>query len=104
METLNFRFEHGVNRLVRSAGLVGVVSSGNLEILIEVSTLDGACEVEVNTAARGFESIWQAVLNDFHVRWKLSDVHIAINDMGATPAVVSLRLDQAVESMIGNQA
>jgi hypothetical protein len=26
---------------------------------------------------------------------------IAINDMGATPAVVSLRLDQAVETMLG---
>jgi malonate decarboxylase delta subunit len=29
------------------------------------------------------------------------DASIAINDMGATPAVVSLRLDQAVETMLG---
>jgi malonate decarboxylase delta subunit len=28
-------------------------------------------------------------------------MRIAINDMGATPAVVSLRLDQAVETMLG---
>ena len=99
METLNFRFEHGTSRLTRPTGLVGVVSSGNLEILIEQHALGGACEIEIHTAARGFEAIWRAVLEDFHVRWNLSDVHIAINDMGATPAVVSLRLDQAVESM-----
>jgi malonate decarboxylase delta subunit len=30
----------------------------------------------------------------------LMDARIAINDMGATPAVVSLRLDQAVETML----
>jgi malonate decarboxylase delta subunit len=28
------------------------------------------------------------------------DARIAINDMGATPAVVSLRMDQAVEAML----
>jgi malonate decarboxylase delta subunit len=101
METLNFRFEGGIRRVSRQAELVGVVSSGNLEILIEQAALNGACEINVNTAARGFGAIWQAVLEDFQVRWSLSDVHIAINDMGATPAVVSLRLDQAVESMTG---
>jgi malonate decarboxylase delta subunit len=39
-------------------------------------------------------------MDDFNARWKLADVRIAINDMGATPAVVSLRLDQAVESAL----
>jgi malonate decarboxylase delta subunit len=41
------------------------------------------------------------VVSDFHARWQLADTRIAINDMGATPAVVSLRLDQAVETMLG---
>ncbi|MDB5762668.1 MAG: mdcC [Herminiimonas sp.] len=101
METLNFRFENGGSRAARQAQLVGVVSSGNLEVLIEPAALNGACEVEVQTAARGFGAIWEAVMEDFNLRWKLSDTRISINDMGATPAVVSLRLDQAVESMIG---
>jgi malonate decarboxylase delta subunit len=52
--------------------------------------------VHVETSARGFASIWQAVMNDFHVRHPLAGVRVSINDMGATPAVVSLRLDQAV--------
>ena len=100
METLNFRFEHGRRPITPPARLVGVVSSGNLEVLIEPAALGGACDVEVHTAALGFGGIWQAVMNDFHARWGLANVRIAINDMGATPAVVSLRLDQAVESAL----
>jgi hypothetical protein len=39
-------------------------------------------------------------MGDFQQRWQLADTRISINDMGATPAVVSLRLDQAVEAMV----
>ena len=96
METLHFTFSGG-DRPVREARLVGVVGSGNLEVLIERVPLDGACDIEIRTAARGFGSIWEAVMSDFHARWRLADTRIAINDMGATPAVVSLRMDQAAE-------
>ena len=98
METLHYRFEHGQVALSQAAQLVGVVGSGNLEVLIESTPLNGGCEIEIKTAARGFGDTWQAVMEDFHARWRLCDTRISINDMGATPAVVSLRLDQAVES------
>lgn len=101
METLNFRFENGRREAGPAPQLVGVVSSGNLEVLIEAADLAGACEIEVRTAAHGFSPIWEAVMTDFHGRWPLANTRISINDMGATPAVVSLRLDQAVESMLG---
>lgn len=104
METLNFRFEHGQRHVAPQANMVGVVSSGNLEVLIETAALNGACEVEIKTAAVGFATIWKAVITDFQTRWSLADVRISINDVGATPAVVSLRLDQAVESMMGAAA
>ena len=100
METLVYRFEHGSRVLPRQAQLVGVVGSGNLEVLIESAPQDGACTIEIKTAAVGFGATWEAVMRDFHERWKLADARIAINDMGATPAVVSLRLDQAVETML----
>lgn len=102
METLNFRFDSGARRSAGPAQLVGVVSSGNLEVLIEPAELKGSLEVEVHTAAVGFGAIWKAVVSDFHSRWQLADMRISINDMGATPAVVSLRLDQAAESMLGS--
>ncbi len=101
METLQFRFEQGSRPLAGMAQLVGVVGSGNLEVLIEPARLDGACEIEVRTAAVGFGATWQAVMTDFHERWGLADARICINDMGATPAVVSLRLDQAAETLTG---
>ena len=66
-----------------------------------VAPLGGACTIEIHTAAVGFGPIWQAVMQDFHQRWQLADTRISINDMGATPAVVSLRLDQAVQTILG---
>ncbi len=100
METLHFQFEHGTRAVAPAAQLVGVVGSGNLEVLIEAAALNGACEIAVTTAAIGFGATWQAVMRDFHARWQLRDARIAINDMGATPAVVSLRLDQAVQAIL----
>lgn len=104
METLNYRFEQGTRRLAAAPEVVGVVGSGNLEVLIEPAALDGACTIEISTAAVGFGAIWEAVMRDFHARWLLADTRISINDMGATPAVVSLRLDQAVQTMLGDAA
>jgi malonate decarboxylase delta subunit len=102
METLRFEFRGGTP-LAGSprAALVGVVGSGNLEVLLEPAALGGACCVEVSTAAVGFVAIWQAVLDDFFRRNPLADVRVSVNDMGATPAVVSLRLDQAVDEYRG---
>ena len=80
METLNFRFENHRPSNPPAARLVGVVSSGNLEVLIEPVAIDGACEVEVKTAAIGFRATWQAVISDFNTRWMLGDTRISIND------------------------
>jgi malonate decarboxylase delta subunit len=101
METLTYRFEHGSRALPPQPQLVGVVGSGNLEVLIEPAALDGACSIEIRTAAVGFGATWEAVMRDFHQRWRLADARVTVNDVGATPAVVSLRLDQAVQAMLG---
>lgn len=99
------RFE--INLPATAAGLAGrtalcgVVSSGNLEVLVELGDDPAACTVEVNTSAHGFREIWEAVLADFAARHPAGGLRIAINDAGATPAVVSLRLAQAFESCKG---
>ncbi|MBB5736439.1 malonate decarboxylase delta subunit [Xanthomonas arboricola] len=105
METLRYRFDgqHGARAGLDHA-LVGVVASGNLEVLVERVPLDGAMEIEILTAARGFGTIWQAVLDDFAARHPLRDVRISVNDVGATPAVVSLRLEQAMDVLQGAAA
>lgn len=94
MEKLHFEFAGQHTPELFSPVLVGVVGSGNLEVMLEpaVGTL---CTLDVTTSARGFGPIWQAVAEDFQSRHGLAGVAVTINDLGATPAVVSLRLDQA---------
>lgn len=105
METLRYRFDgqRGARAGLEHA-LVGVVASGNLEVLVERVPLEGAMEIDILTAASGFGAIWQAVLDDFAARHPLRDVRISINDVGATPAVVSLRLEQALDVLQGADA
>lgn len=103
METLQFKFSGGKATTAGAAIVVGVVSSGNLEIMVEPKPLKGACHVEVNTSATGFGKIWEAVLGDFFERYQPGNVRISINDVGATPAVVTLRLDQAMEEFTGRR-
>lgn len=105
MERLEFEFTGGaLSRPACTHALVGVVSSGNLEVLMEKAALDGRCKVVVNTSTKGFGEIWRAVLADFFVRHPLADVRVSINDVGATPAIVSLRLDQALDAFAGKSA
>jgi malonate decarboxylase delta subunit len=102
METLQFEFNGGTTTASeRPARVVGVVASGNLEVMVERANLGGACEIAVKTPLAGFGQVWRAVLEDFFARHPVADVRVSINDMGATPAVVSLRLDQAFEDFMG---
>lgn len=99
IENLKYRFDGGTpTRGV--AAIVGVLGSGNLEVMVEPVALGGACEIVVSTAARGFGTIWQAVMKDFFARHRAGDIRVSVNDAGATPAIVSLRLDQAIETYL----
>jgi len=104
VEHLHYRFAGGRKRHVAQPRIVGVVASGNLEVLIEPAALKGECTIDIDTAANGFAAVWQAVIADFFARHALADVRISINDNGATPAIVALRLDQAVEEYTARSA
>lgn len=86
------------------ATICGVVSSGNLEVLVETTPQRDTCEIVVNTSALGFRDIWEVVLSDFSAQYAAGGLRISINDAGATPAVVSLRLAQALETCGGGAA
>lgn len=100
MDHLEFTFDGKGTAPPRDHALAGVVGSGNLEVLLERSELGGRCAAVVDTSIRGFETTWERVLADFVARHHLSDVRISINDGGATPAVVTLRLDQAAAQIM----
>lgn len=85
----------------RAAVVVGVVASGNLEVLVEAGPFPDRCRAEIHTSATGFGAIWSAVLADFAARYPVAGLSLAVNDGGATPAVVALRLGQAIEEYVG---
>jgi malonate decarboxylase delta subunit len=98
MERLQYELPTRGAASARKPVLVGVTASGNCEVLVEAGGAPDRCSVEVHTAALGFGTIWQAVLRDFGERHAAGGLRIEIHDVGATPAVVSLRLDQALEA------
>jgi len=98
LETLDYSFTGQRPAGAFAPVLVGVVGSGNLEVLLEPAS-GTDCTIHIETSARGFGPIWEAVARDFHQRHPLAGLHVSINDMGATPAVVSLRLDQAISEL-----
>jgi malonate decarboxylase delta subunit len=75
---------------------VGVVGSGDLEVLLEPSP-DAHAHVRITTSVDGFGAAWRNVLDRFFARYR-GAAAIEINDFGATPGTVMLRLEQAAEA------
>ena len=65
METLNF--DYPASQPVPRRAHVGVVGSGDLEVLLEPSP-DERAHVRVRTSADGFGEVWEAVLDRFFAR------------------------------------
>ena len=91
MQSFELRFSG--NAPLAGRAHVGVVGSGDLEVLMEPAN---ETVVSVRTSVDGFETIWRATLERFFARNPVA-AKVEINDFGATPGVVSLRLAQALE-------
>jgi malonate decarboxylase delta subunit len=89
-------FDYPAKRKVSMKAHVGVVGSGDLEVLLEPSIDDGS-HVSIRTSVDGFRETWKAVLDRFFAKYD-GAARIQINDAGATPGSVLLRLEQAVEA------
>jgi len=105
METLRFELAtSSPAKGSRKIALVGVVASGNLEVLLEREGPPNRCTIEISTAAHGFGPLWEAVTTDFVSRRAAGGLRISINDGGARPDTVSLRLAQGVRLIEGPDA
>ncbi|MDO3410406.1 malonate decarboxylase subunit delta [Saccharibacillus sp. CPCC 101409] len=93
METI--MYEYAAERSLTNSAHIGVAASGDLELLLEPSE-NRSASVKIRTTANGFEDIWKAVFDRFFARYPIA-VKLEINDFGATPGVVNLRLAQAME-------
>jgi malonate decarboxylase delta subunit len=100
MEKLSF--QHTTRKSLpgaRAQAITGVVASGNLEVLLERVLPPTACTVEIETAIHGYGDVWEAVVADFVARAQPGGLRITINDGGARPDTVSLRLLQGARLM-----
>lgn len=94
MEKLQFEFAAGGPAAKRI--VTGVVSSGDLEVLLEPQQ-GGKTTIAVQTSVDGYGANWRALLERVFADSALPAAHIEINDNGATPGVVRMRIEQAFE-------
>jgi malonate decarboxylase delta subunit len=94
---LTMRFRHTAKSRLsgkKDKAIIGVVASGNLEVLLERVLPGAACEVDIATPFRGYDETWKAVVAEFVERSSPGGLRISINDGGARPDMVYLRLMQ----------
>jgi malonate decarboxylase delta subunit len=91
------RYEYEARDLVRGRALVGVVGSGDLEVLVTPHE-EMRTEFIVNTSVDGYAMTWKSVIDRFLAHFS-GAARFVINDFGAAPGVVALRLAQAVEEL-----
>jgi len=96
MEHLDFQFTGGAPAGRRA--YAGVVGSGDLEVLLTPGNA-GQIDVAITTSVNGMGATWQAQLARVFGSHAWPAAKITINDFGATPAVVRLRLEQALEAL-----
>ena len=96
METLSFEFPAG--QPARGRALVGCVGSGDLEVLLEPG-LPGKLSIQVVTSVNGSSSRWQYLFERMFSEQLPPALQVDIHDFGASPGVVRLRLEQALEEV-----
>jgi malonate decarboxylase delta subunit len=96
MERLEFTFKAGQPAAGRT--VAGVVASGDLEVLLEPGA-GGRTTVAVQTSVDGYGGNWTALLERVFSPGTLPAARIEINDNGATPGVVRMRIEQAFEEV-----
>ena len=102
MEKIAFNFDLVGKPLTGNKIVCGVVGSGNLEVIIEENATSET-QFTITTAVENYQKIWAIVIEDFIREYQPVGLQFTINDSGATPPVVSLRLRQALELFQGYQ-
>lgn len=96
MEQLQFEYPAG--EPARQRVLVGVVGSGDLEVMIEPGDA-GKTSIDVTTSVDGYGKVWDAQLSRVFRAESRAAMRIRIHDFGATPGVVGMRLAEAFEAL-----
>jgi malonate decarboxylase beta subunit len=98
MENYEFRFAMIQKLPAKTPVTVGIAGSGNLEVIVRPRTDDTDTVFQVTTPVGGFRETWLEALERFVEEYPFSSLTYIINDAGASPPAVSLRLRQAIEA------
>ena len=96
MQTLSFEFPAG--QPAQGRALVGCVGSGDLEVLLEPGQA-GTLSIQVVTSVNGSAERWRHLFERMFAGANPPALNVDIHDFGATPGVVRLRLEQALEEV-----
>ena len=96
METILLEFPAA--QPARGRARAGVVASGDLEVLLESNTAERTV-VNITTSVDGMDRVWKAVLERIFSDGSLPAAKLEINDSGATPGVVRMRIGQVFEAL-----
>jgi len=94
MQTLSLQFP--ANTPFTSRTQVGCVGSGDLEVLLQPAT-DPRLTIDITTSADGNTARWNLLFERLFANRDIPAAHLCIHDFGATPGVVRLRIEQALE-------
>jgi malonate decarboxylase delta subunit len=103
VQTLTYTFPAEVRPARRAH--VGVVASGDLEVLLDLPGADAPSQqnrIRVRTSVTGFDDVWRSVLERFFEHHPVLG-EWEINDFGATPGVVALRLQQVLAHALSGE-
>lgn len=98
MDTYEYSFKPNQPIKKGSTTKVGVAGSGNLEVIIKPNPKSAETKIVVHTTTTGFKTTWDELIKRFVDDNSFKGLHITLNDAGATPPVVTLRLGQAIET------
>jgi malonate decarboxylase delta subunit len=96
MENIVLEFPAG--QPAQGRAIAGVVASGDLEVLLEAHDAHRTV-VNVTTSVDGMRRVWEAVLARIFGDGSLPAARLEINDFGATPGVVQMRIGQVFEEL-----
>lgn len=97
LQILEFEFESEATQTInKDWSHMGVTGSGDLEVLFEKQDLGGKVKAKIVTPVRGFDAVWQKMIQKFVDETGVGNISIEINDDNATPIVVYMRLRQAL--------
>jgi len=98
MEKLSYEFNASeAGPAIHAQVMVGVVGSGDLEVLIEPG--NGQTRIQITTSVDGMAPVWEALMHRLFDGETFPAMQIEMNDFGATPGVVRMRIEQALEEL-----